>query len=193
MGLTKINGIMVEAFLAGRDNGDMIFRTVQRIARAYYEKRLSNLPSDAADDFVQEVSLLVYNTLDKFDEGRGSFSTFVALQCREAARRFILDAQYAMITSSFDEPIGEEEDGSLYDLVEDRSSMRDFQSFENNELIMHAVESCLNKEKREVIERLLAGQSVKEIALSMGKCENTISTLKRRALMEIREAIVDER
>lgn len=135
------------------------------------------VPSRDVEDAVQDVFVELWRSANRFDDGKGEESTFIAT----IARRRLIDRRRAdgrrIDTSVLDDPVA-------------RSTKQDGLEIRDEAARVRKMMGKLREEERHVLELAIdQGMSQSEIASATGMALGTVKTNARRGMLRLRELL----
>lgn len=171
---------------------------VKRIANRY-AALLERTGSIDYEDLCQVGYLALLKAKESYSpSGGASFMTYSAFGIRSAIRRelgFSSDGQLPPILKSLDEPLDDEADATLADMIEDPNimpfdeSMIEAETKEETVAEVHAaVDRLKNQKQRDTIKRIwFDGEARNGIAADIGLSPQRVSAIEKRGFRELRQ------
>ena len=162
-----------------RDNfGQLYDKYIKKIFNFIYYKTHHK---ETAEDLTSDTFIKALNKLDRFDENKGSFSTWIY----QIARNTVIDF-YRTEKNSVNVD-------DVWDLSTDEDILRDLDTAKKLEDVKEHLKTLKNEQREIVILRVWQGMSYKEISEAMGKSEasckmafsRTIKILKERMPLSV--------
>ncbi|XOB40888.1 MAG: RNA polymerase sigma factor [Candidatus Nealsonbacteria bacterium] len=156
-----------------RDNfGQLYDKYIKKIFNFIYYKTHHK---ETAEDLTSDTFIKALNKLDRFDESKGSFSTWIY----QIARNTVIDFYRTKKNSiNIDD---------IWDLSTDEDILRDLDTAKRLEDVKEYLKTLKSEQREIVILRVWEGMSYKEISEAMGKSEASCKMAFSRTIKILKE------
>ncbi len=149
---------------------------------AIVRKQLANLP-ELQEECINDVLLAIWQHIDRYDESRSSFHSWLAAVCRYKA----IDCRRRWLGKMQEQPL---EEAAWMEDVRSRAELLEQELFEETEQIL----SCLREEDRNLFRQLfLDGVPVEEAAQQRGISRSNVYNRVSRGRKQIRRLFSKDR
>ena len=156
------------------------------VAGHYFETASINL-----DDLLQLSFLAMLEAVKVYDGARGDFKNiFIYYVKRSCGRALSLHRRTIDVVCSLDQPIGEDGEYTIRDMVEDESLVSAQDQIELEELsdaLRAALEALPKRWRKVLIERYMHGVTLKAAGERLGCSYQNAARLEAQALKQLRE------